>query len=137
MQGVKALKTRCITYHSSRPGRMVSFLSVPPVTGRLNSRLCMNENPMEKKKPKIGVCSICGQEDELTREHIPPKGIFLSPRPVNTITVFRAKSATMILSLMMNIFVFGSQQALTQIQNWTLSGRTRWLDRALKGVQHF
>jgi len=43
---------------------------------------------MKKKKTKIGVCSICGKEEELTREHIPPKGIFLKPRPKNTITVF-------------------------------------------------
>jgi len=43
---------------------------------------------MKKKKTKTAVCSICGKEDELTREHIPPKGIFLKPRPKNTITVF-------------------------------------------------
>ena len=43
---------------------------------------------MKKKKNKIGICSICGKEQELTREHIPPKGIFLKPRPKNTITVF-------------------------------------------------
>jgi hypothetical protein len=46
---------------------------------------------MTKKKPKNGICSICGQEAELTREHIPPKGIFISPRPKNTITVFSCK----------------------------------------------
>jgi hypothetical protein len=46
---------------------------------------------MTKKKPKSGICSICGQEAELTREHIPPKGIFISPRPKNTITVFSCK----------------------------------------------
>lgn len=37
---------------------------------------------------KMGICSICGNESELTKEHIPPKGIFLKPRPKNTITVF-------------------------------------------------
>lgn len=46
---------------------------------------------MAKKKTKFGICSICGKKDELTREHIPPKGIFLSPRPKNTITVFSCK----------------------------------------------
>ena len=46
---------------------------------------------MAKKKTKFGICSICGNKDELTREHIPPKGIFLSPRPKNTITVFSCK----------------------------------------------
>lgn len=43
---------------------------------------------MTKKKTKIGTCALCGNEAELTREHIPPKGIFLKPRPKNTITVF-------------------------------------------------
>ncbi len=46
---------------------------------------------MKKKRNKVGVCSICGREKELTREHIPPKGIFLKPRPQNTITVFSCK----------------------------------------------
>ena len=46
---------------------------------------------MAKKKTKFGVCSICGNKNDLTREHIPPKGIFLSPRPKNTITVFSCK----------------------------------------------
>lgn len=46
---------------------------------------------MAKKKTKIGICSICGNGDELTREHIPPKGIFIPPRPTNTITVFSCK----------------------------------------------
>ena len=41
-----------------------------------------------KKKPKIGICAICGSEAPLTKEHIPPKGIFLKPRPINTITIF-------------------------------------------------
>ena len=43
---------------------------------------------MKKKRNNSGICSICGEEQELTREHIPPKGIFLKPRPKNTITVF-------------------------------------------------
>ena len=43
---------------------------------------------MTKKKSKFGICAICGNENKLTREHIPPKGIFLPPRPPNTITVF-------------------------------------------------
>lgn len=43
---------------------------------------------MAKKKSKKGICAICGREDDLTKEHIPPKGIFLKPRPKNTITVF-------------------------------------------------
>lgn len=46
---------------------------------------------MAIKKTKFGICSICGNENELTREHIPPKGIFLKPRPKNTITVLSCK----------------------------------------------
>ena len=47
---------------------------------------------MKDKKNKLGICSICGKERELTREHIPPKGIFIKPRPKNTITVFSCKN---------------------------------------------
>jgi len=43
---------------------------------------------MKRKKTKIGICSICGCYSDLTIEHIPPKGIFLKPRPKNTITIF-------------------------------------------------
>ena len=43
---------------------------------------------MKSKRKKIGICSICGDYSELTIEHIPPKGIFLKPRPKNTITIF-------------------------------------------------
>lgn len=32
-------------------------------------------------------CVICGEVKPLTREHVPPKNLFLSPRPTNTITV--------------------------------------------------
>ena len=33
-------------------------------------------------------CALCGLEkDDLTREHVPPKSVFPSPRPENTITV--------------------------------------------------
>ncbi|MBN1846321.1 MAG: hypothetical protein JW810_11600, partial [Sedimentisphaerales bacterium] len=40
-----------------------------------------------KRKPKTGLCALCGQEGIMTREHVPPKCLFLSPRPQNTITV--------------------------------------------------
>lgn len=46
---------------------------------------------MKKKQTKIGTCSICGKDAELTREHIPPKGLFINPRPKNTITVLSCK----------------------------------------------
>ena len=36
---------------------------------------------------KIGNCAYCGERRELTRDHIPPKCVFGSPRPSNLITV--------------------------------------------------
>jgi hypothetical protein len=40
------------------------------------------------KKQKFGKCAACGIETELTREHVPPQNLFLSPRPTNTITTW-------------------------------------------------
>ena len=43
---------------------------------------------MSKKKPKIGTCSICGNRNvKLTKDHVPPQTIFLSPHPDNMIDV--------------------------------------------------
>lgn len=39
------------------------------------------------KVPKIGPCALCGKARRVTREHVPPKNLFLPPRPGNTITV--------------------------------------------------
>lgn len=39
------------------------------------------------KKAKIGTCALCGRTVQVTREHVPPKNLFLPPRPRNTITV--------------------------------------------------
>lgn len=36
---------------------------------------------------KVGRCSLCGEDRPVTREHVPPKNLFLAPRPRNTITV--------------------------------------------------
>ena len=35
----------------------------------------------------IKLCAICGIREATTRDHVPPKGIFLKPRPTNLITV--------------------------------------------------
>lgn len=35
----------------------------------------------------VQLCAICGIEKATTRDHIPPKGIFVKPRPSNLITV--------------------------------------------------
>ncbi|HSL84151.1 MAG TPA: hypothetical protein VLF66_15370 [Thermoanaerobaculia bacterium] len=34
-----------------------------------------------------GICAICGKVKETGREHVPPRGLFLKPRPTNTLTV--------------------------------------------------
>lgn len=36
---------------------------------------------------RLGVCTFCGQKRKMTRDHVPPKGIFATPRPRNLITV--------------------------------------------------
>ena len=35
---------------------------------------------------KLGICALCGNRRRITREHVPPKNLFLSPRPKDTIT---------------------------------------------------
>ena len=42
---------------------------------------------MSKRKPRTGFCIYCCQEGILSRDHIPPKTLFASPRPSNLITV--------------------------------------------------
>jgi hypothetical protein len=39
------------------------------------------------KAKKIGQCALCAEMSSVTREHVPPKNLFLAPRPPNTITV--------------------------------------------------
>lgn len=39
------------------------------------------------KRKKVGGCALCGETLPITREHVPPKNLYLPPRPRNTITV--------------------------------------------------
>lgn len=39
------------------------------------------------KATKTRECALCGKRGPLTREHVPPRNLFLKPRPQNTITV--------------------------------------------------
>jgi hypothetical protein len=41
----------------------------------------------KKGKHRSGICAYCGKSGRVTRDHIPPMGIFASPRPSNLITV--------------------------------------------------
>lgn len=36
---------------------------------------------------KTGICALCGKFGKFTKEHVPPKNLFLKPRPNNSITV--------------------------------------------------
>jgi hypothetical protein len=47
---------------------------------------------MKRKRDQKGTCPLCGKVKYLTREHIPPKNLFLKPRPTNTITVRTCKA---------------------------------------------
>lgn len=46
-----------------------------------------NKMSKRKRKPITGICALCGLSGIVTREHVPPKCIFVKPRPQNTITV--------------------------------------------------
>lgn len=39
------------------------------------------------KSDQTEVCAICGEQKKCTRDHVPPKGIFLKPRLKNLVTV--------------------------------------------------
>lgn len=41
----------------------------------------------KRKKQKRGTCAVCGRDAVLTRDHIPPQGLFLDPKPDNLIVV--------------------------------------------------
>ena len=49
------------------------------------------------KKQKETICGICGVNQATTREHVPPKSIFLNPKPSDLITIpacFNCNNAT-------------------------------------------
>ncbi|MFA6185869.1 MAG: hypothetical protein WC770_01475 [Phycisphaerae bacterium] len=48
----------------------------------------MSKKTEQKHK---GICVLCGKEEYLTREHVPPKNLFSKPRPKNTITAWTCK----------------------------------------------
>ena len=46
---------------------------------------------MKRRQKQKDICPLCGKVKYLTREHIPPKNLFLKPRPKNTIAVWTCK----------------------------------------------
>jgi hypothetical protein len=61
-----------------------AFATLAPL--HINNVSCKDEMTMAKEK-KVGVCALCGKTLQITREHVPPKNLYLPPRPKNTITV--------------------------------------------------
>ena len=55
------------------------------------SKALHKQYKMKRKQEKKGICPLCGNVEYLTREHIPPRNLFLRPRPKNTITVWTCK----------------------------------------------
>lgn len=41
----------------------------------------------KRNRKNLGLCAICGHRDAVTRDHVPPKGIFCKPLPGNLIRV--------------------------------------------------
>ncbi len=72
-------------------------MSVRPPRGNCHDRTlnsCAKDSgtncvvPIEKKrKTRIGICTYCGVEGPITRDHVPPKGIFGNPLPAGLLTV--------------------------------------------------
>lgn len=50
-------------------------------------RRCYNCDVPAARKIRTRTCAMCGNAEEVSREHVPPKNLFLKPRPTNTITV--------------------------------------------------
>jgi hypothetical protein len=40
-----------------------------------------------RDRPTVRSCYLCGAQERLTRDHIPPRNLFPQPRPTNLITV--------------------------------------------------
>lgn len=41
----------------------------------------------KQKTKNLGMCVICGVRNAMTKDHVPPKGIFCKPRPANLVRV--------------------------------------------------
>lgn len=81
---------------------------------------------------EIGFCPICGDVKELTKDHLPPKKIFIKPRPHNLITIktcFECNNGASAYDEAFKImlsFILGGNDAQTQ----------PLFDSALRSVKH-
>lgn len=73
-------------------------------------------------------CYLCGSTDNLTKDHIPPKNLFPSPKPTNLITVWCCKKCNEKFSLIDESFrVFTSS-----VINRSTSGEWIWKNKVMK-----
>src|SRR5206468_1170526 len=57
-----------------------------PPAGRLQRkpiRPHLGASMAKRARTPLGPCTYCGEVRELTRDHVPPKGLFSRPRPSN------------------------------------------------------
>lgn len=72
-------------------------------------------------------CYLCGSTDNLTKDHIPPKNLFPSPKPTNLITVWCCKKCNEKFSLIDESFrVFTSS-----VINKSQSGEWIWNNKVM------
>ncbi|KKR91137.1 MAG: hypothetical protein UU42_C0021G0004 [Candidatus Woesebacteria bacterium GW2011_GWA1_41_13b] len=72
-------------------------------------------------------CYLCGSTDNLTKDHIPPKNLFPSPKPTNLITVWCCKKCNEKFSLIDESFrVFTSS-----VINRSKSGEWIWNNKVM------
>ncbi|MDD2310263.1 MAG: hypothetical protein PHH91_11845 [Desulfuromonadaceae bacterium] len=82
------------------------------------------------KRSKIGTCCICGQTNvQVTTDHVPPKTIFVKPRPQNTITIRACNTCNNGSSAHDQSFsVFLSMQAIPSHEGAKLLFNTKTID---------
>lgn len=74
-----------------------------------------------QRQPKTGICALCGSSGTVTREHVPPKCLFIKPRPTNTITVPLCKMCNHSYHLDDEYFrVFAAGSFQPNAQQWQL-----------------
>ena len=78
---------------------------------------------MKKFPPRQ--CYLCGAVENLTRDHIPPKSFFLSPRPSNLITVpcCRSCNASYSMDDEATRVWFSSQLGVSRAGDWILQNK--------------
>ena len=85
-----------------------------------------------RKMNNIEECYLCGSQDDLTKDHVFPKGIFPKPRPHNLITLNCCRKCQ--ISYMKDEEYFRNMLIASQDVYETKSGMTLWSTKVLKGL---